>query len=196
MSWERDIEEILADIRSSVYGRDVRQAIVDGIEKCYNDPHIVDPSSQALIVDNTARQAAAAADDKATTNANALKLKIDRDAGYKFNSVNLTHNGSQQHTVTLKLRRMGNFVFAQFNGSFNVQAANKALSIGGTIPTGWRPYETAYINIVPIVSNASDGAVARLAAYTNGTLKFICNKTGAHEFCATATWFTNNPYPS
>ena len=37
MAVNRSIQEILAAIRSAIYGKDVRTAIADGIEKCYSE---------------------------------------------------------------------------------------------------------------------------------------------------------------
>lgn len=37
MAVNRSIEDIIAAIRTAVFGKDVRTAIADGIEKCYDD---------------------------------------------------------------------------------------------------------------------------------------------------------------
>lgn len=65
------LEQDIAAIRSAVYGREVRSAIADGIQKCYTDI-----SSRVTIADSTLDQMtdALAACGTATQNANDAAL--------------------------------------------------------------------------------------------------------------------------
>jgi len=37
MAVNRSIQEILASIRTAIFGKDVRESIAEGIEKCYDE---------------------------------------------------------------------------------------------------------------------------------------------------------------
>lgn len=65
-----NIQEILTKILSSRYGKDMRQAIHDGIEQCYDDA-----TEDSTIIDSTLSNSGEAADAKAT--GEALKKKLE-----------------------------------------------------------------------------------------------------------------------
>lgn len=72
------IEQDVRQIRQAVYGREVREAIADGIEKCYDDVSsaktIADDSSAAATAAATSANTAAAAATTAAQNANDIVL--------------------------------------------------------------------------------------------------------------------------
>lgn len=65
-----NIQEILTKILSSRYGKDMRQAIHDGIQQCYDDA-----TEDSTIIDSTLSNSGEAADAKAT--GEALKKKLE-----------------------------------------------------------------------------------------------------------------------
>ena len=69
-----NIQEILTKILSSRYGKDMRQAIHDGIEQCYDDA-----TEDSTTIDSTLSNSGEAADAKAT--GDALKDKLDTNQG-------------------------------------------------------------------------------------------------------------------
>lgn len=69
-----NIQEILTKILSSKYGKDMRQAIHDGIEQCYDDA-----TEDSTTIDSTLSNSGEAADAKAT--GDALKDKLDTNQG-------------------------------------------------------------------------------------------------------------------
>lgn len=69
-----NIQEILTKILSSRYGKDMRQAIHDGIQQCYDDA-----TEDSTAIDSTLSNSGEAADAKAT--GDALKDKLDTNQG-------------------------------------------------------------------------------------------------------------------
>lgn len=69
-----NIREILTKILSSRYGKDMRQAIHDGIQQCYDDA-----TEDSTTIDSTLSNSGEAADAKAT--GDALKDKLDTNQG-------------------------------------------------------------------------------------------------------------------
>lgn len=69
-----NIQEILTKILSSKYGKDMRQAIHDGIQQCYDDA-----TEDSTAIDSTLSNSGEAADAKAT--GDALKDKLDTNQG-------------------------------------------------------------------------------------------------------------------
>lgn len=69
-----NIQEILTKILSSKYGKDMRQAIHDGIQQCYDDA-----TEDSTAIDSTLSNSGEAADAKAT--GDALKNKLDTNQG-------------------------------------------------------------------------------------------------------------------
>ena len=68
-----NIQEILTKILSSRYGKDMRQAIHDGIEQCYDDA-----TEDSITIDSTLSNSGEAADAKATGDALKDKLNINQ----------------------------------------------------------------------------------------------------------------------
>ena len=69
-----NIQQFLNKILSSRYGKDVRQAIHDGIQQCYDDA-----TEDSTAIDSTLSNSGEAADAKAT--GDALKDKLDTNQG-------------------------------------------------------------------------------------------------------------------
>lgn len=182
----RSIEDILADISSAVYGRDVRNAIVEGIRKCYDEPHIVDPSQQALIEDTTARATARAAKDMATENAEELKLKLNKTSKQWVGKISLTSS-------SMKIRRLGGVVTATFTGVINVKTANHPMNLG-TIPNTCRPQEDVHFAVQPVISNAPSTYARLTISADSGKVTLICSATGSREFHQALCWWTEATY--
>ena len=90
MPADRSINDILAEIRTAVYGRDVRQAIVDGINQCYED-------GRAGVEDATARalaQEAKSAASAATTRIDEVDTKTNRIFTQKLAKVSITFSAN------------------------------------------------------------------------------------------------------
>lgn len=109
-------------------------------------------------------------------------------------SVTVSHNNRSN---TLTIRRAGNVVTASMHGVFGINAQNTLVTMGGTIPSGYRPIDSTYVNIVN-VSNSKPTDTSRWVFESGGNIKVT---TGApantlREYYIDATWITSENMPS
>jgi len=109
-------------------------------------------------------------------------------------SITVSHN-SRSNTLTL--RRAGNVVTASMHGIFGINAQNTVVTMSGTIPSGYRPIDSTYANIVN-VSSSKPTDTSRWVFESGGAIKVTtgASANSLREYFIDATWITNDAMPS
>jgi hypothetical protein len=104
------VETDLSQIRTAVYGREVREAIANGIEHCYDDNKAAIGNANEAIT--AANNAARAANDAATA-ADQAKGRAENAAAAAENGIRLkimTRHISRDRTRVLRFIRFPSFI--------------------------------------------------------------------------------------
>ncbi len=201
------IQEYLNKIKNAVYGREVRQAIHDGIEQCYKDGRAgaVDLVARAGIAEFTALQ-----DGSTTGDAELTNIRVDAD-GKQYAQAGEAVRGQISEVFSNVKNRLDGMVYDDISYTI-VQGAYVDRNTGDFVTySGWD--RTDYIEVDPTVDvfvestanmnycaayDASKRYVRSLNIasglnhlYINGDEKYIALSTTTGKLAKIRVWKTN-----
>ena len=184
----RDVTPKISNLNTEVWGRDTQtgNSRIDTLNTNFNnlDSSITSMESDINNVESDV--------SNLQTSVNSLNTSITNNVNTMYSTtVNCNANLKFQSTAQIRYRRVGKIVTLRLWATQASPTSTGWINIA-SIPTGYQPIEDVAIPTLNVINTHI------IQARTNGTDTVQCyvSSAGTEYVGLTATWFTNDDYPS